>query len=252
MSDLSTLHQRLSQLVQDPPVMSGSARILVRDGETDLRAAMQAEISETHLPRRVTFQNGSDDTLVFEVVAGRVLRRPDDLSLLQSRVDAFVKNPTVLRVETERLDPGAAALEAGIALDDLFSASVASDPVAALVPLTDVVAAFLEAGRALCTAGLALSEGASTLAFGADAQLAKLYRLAEVEKDGQVAPTGRGSVADYPSQCVVYAGHPLAGCTVVCVSHARSLGFAILSQDALGPVLDLWKTHIATVNCNAP
>lgn len=252
MSDISTLHQRLTQLVQGPAVLSGRARVLVRDGEADLRAAMRTEIAETQLPRRVTFRNGSDDTLAFEVVAGRVLRTPEDLSLMHARIDGFVRNPTVLRVETERLEPGEAALEVGIALDDLFSVPTPLDPVGASQSPPDVVTGFLEASRAQCRAGLAVINAETTFSYGDDAQLAKLHSLAEVEKNGDVASSEAAFAAGYPSQCVVYSSHPLEGCTVVCVSHAETLGFAILSQDALGPVLDLWNAHIAGVNCQAP
>ncbi len=247
MSEMSILHDRLNLLVNVTVDMSGRERILMRQGEGNLRAAMRVEISETQLPRRLVFRNDKGGKLCMEVASGRIRKfspphDQEDPSHWAELVASFAEGANRLSVETERLETAFAAHEVGLALDAVFP-PLASDKVAVDAPeKRDIVTAFLQASQEICTSGLALVAGQVMVEFGADGPLATLYDLVELEELEPQYGDAADQFAQYPTQCVIYSGHPVGGQSVLCVSADLSLGFATVDNAFLGQIIALWKS----------
>lgn len=152
MSDLATLHDRLSRLLAAPSVASGTLRHLsFESGQA--RAAIRGEIDETQLARRLVFRNDRDEEIALDVVSGRVLRsaksqascateqnesRPakaphdqPDVSGLRREIKQFAENAVSLTVEVFILKRTSMVLDMGVPADALFcqSASLSENPV---------------------------------------------------------------------------------------------------------------------------
>lgn len=267
MSDIETLHDRLSKLVHGSEAISGKSRDLMLAGADHPSEAMRAEIAETHLLRRMVFRNDRNEELALEVASGRILRvsqptshhlqaslpeiaaqdlsrlSENQISQLAAVLSEFTADLSKLSVEVQILKTAASGPVLGLATNDLFQGHGKPRPPRTNARSTDFMSDFVRDCAPISTAALLMVGDTITVEQGVEAHLESLKTLARAERVANGGVLQGEADSESAGQCVIFSGHPDAERSILCASQSDSLAILFLNGDVLDEVLNLWMSH---------
>lgn len=256
---LTQLKAVLVELVQSKNVVSNGVRHRDCEDRSDVFGAICKEITETQLPRVVTFSNDCHDSLSFEVVSGRAIRLSEPVSgefasgvdgfsfqsaltaeISKERVlalgNSFAARTKSLRIQSKVVAPPSNALEVDQCLTALWAdhfAPIHSSSESSLI-------GFMQQCEQIAKAALVIEEDLPVFSYGSDEVLARLATLSNSALfESQRAEFAALSDSDAPG-CIMYSNGPDASESVLFTFDGSLVGIVLFETSKLGDMYRLW------------